>query len=157
MLRDPLPTAGPLGPSVKQPSTSVPCLSPNLNPQAPPPPPFPPFRTPAPGEGIEPEFLRYSYYTAGSGGAGPTILETSFLLAGEECTVYKEGKAFKLPPVSNPRDVDFGPGARARAYAKARRRARVEARPACDGAGAAVFLARAASRHRPPRRLPHHI
>lgn len=36
------------------------------------------------GEGIEPKWLRYSYYTAGSGGAGPTILETSFLLAGEE-------------------------------------------------------------------------
>jgi hypothetical protein len=54
--------------------------------------------------------LRYSYYTAGSGGAGPTILETSFLLAGEECTVYKEGQAYKLPPISNRRDVDFGPG-----------------------------------------------
>lgn len=55
--------------------------------------------------------LRYSYYTAGSGGAGPTILETSFLLAGEECTVYKDGQPFKLPPISNRRDVDFGPGA----------------------------------------------
>jgi hypothetical protein len=55
--------------------------------------------------------LRYSYYTAGSGGAGPTILETSFLLAGEECTVYKDGQPYKLPPISNRRDVDFGPGA----------------------------------------------
>jgi hypothetical protein len=54
--------------------------------------------------------LRYSYYTAGSGGAGPTILETSFLLAGEQCTVYKEGQAYKLPPISNRREVDFGPG-----------------------------------------------
>lgn len=54
--------------------------------------------------------LRYSYYTAGSGGAGPTILETSFLLAGEKCTVYKDGKAFELPPISNRREVDFGPG-----------------------------------------------
>ncbi len=35
------------------------------------------------GEGLEPKRLLYSYYTAGSGGAGPTILETSFLLAGE--------------------------------------------------------------------------
>lgn len=60
--------------------------------------------------GIEPEMLRYSYYTAGSGGAGPTILETSFLLAGEECTVYKDGQPYKLPPISNRRDVDFGPG-----------------------------------------------
>jgi hypothetical protein len=64
------------------------------------------------GEGIEPTMLRYSYYTAGSGGAGPTILETSFLLAGEQCTVYKEGQAYKLPPISNRREVDFGPGGR---------------------------------------------
>jgi hypothetical protein len=56
--------------------------------------------------------LRYSYYTAGSGGAGPTILETSMLLAGEECTVYKEGQSYQLPPISNRREVDFGPGAR---------------------------------------------
>ena len=54
--------------------------------------------------------MRYSYYTAGSGGAGPTILETSMLLAGEECTVYKGGEAFKLPPISDARSVDFGPG-----------------------------------------------
>jgi hypothetical protein len=54
--------------------------------------------------------LRYSYYTAGSGGAGPTILETSFLLAGEPCTVYRDGQPFTLPPISNRREVDFGPG-----------------------------------------------
>lgn len=46
-----------------------------------------------------------------TGGAGPTILETSFLLAGEDCTVYRGGEAFVLPAVSNPRTVDFGPGA----------------------------------------------
>ena len=62
--------------------------------------------------GIEPKWLRYSYFTAGSGGAGPTILETSLLLAGEEVVVYKEGKQFRLPPVSNRREVDFGPGGR---------------------------------------------
>ena len=62
------------------------------------------------GEGLEPTFLRYSYYTAGSGGAGPTILETSFLLAGETCTVYKENLSYELPPISNRRVVDFGPG-----------------------------------------------
>jgi hypothetical protein len=36
-----------------------------------------------------PQRLLYSYFTAGSGGAGPTILETSLLLAGEEVTVWK--------------------------------------------------------------------
>ncbi|EFJ44432.1 hypothetical protein VOLCADRAFT_95342 [Volvox carteri f. nagariensis] len=68
------------------------------------------YRTPPPGEGVEPKWLRYSYYTAGSGGAGPTILETSFLLAGEDVIVYKDGKEVILPPISNRREVDFGPG-----------------------------------------------
>eukprot|EP00983_Pelagomonas_calceolata_P110257 1159650-Pelagomonas_calceolata.AAC.8 len=63
------------------------------------------------GEGVEPNLLRYSYYTAGSGGAGPTILQTSFLLAGETVTVYKDGEKYELPPISNRREVDFGPGA----------------------------------------------
>ncbi|KAL8140188.1 LOW QUALITY PROTEIN: hypothetical protein V2J09_006209 [Rumex salicifolius] len=38
-----------------------------------------------------PEKLRFSYYTAGSGGAGPTILATSFLLLGEEVIAYSKG------------------------------------------------------------------
>lgn len=62
------------------------------------------------GESVEPKWLRYSYYTAGSGGAGPTILETSFLLAGEDVIVYKDNKEVVLPPISNRREVDFGPG-----------------------------------------------
>lgn len=61
---------------------------------------------------MEPNLLRYSYYTAGSGGAGPTILETSFLLLGEMVTVFKDDEKFELPPISNRRAVDFGPGAR---------------------------------------------
>ncbi|GFR50296.1 hypothetical protein Agub_g12486 [Astrephomene gubernaculifera] len=68
------------------------------------------YRTPAPGDGIDPQRLRYSYYTAGSGGAGPTILETSFLLAGEPVVVFKDGQQLSLPPVSERREVDFGPG-----------------------------------------------
>ena len=52
----------------------------------------------------------YSYFTAGSGGAGPTILNTTFLLAGEDVVAYKDGNAVTLPPVSNRRLVDFGPG-----------------------------------------------
>lgn len=63
------------------------------------------------GEGVEPSKLMYSYYTAGSGGAGPTILATTFLLAGEEAIVYREGKKYTYPPLSNRREVDFGPGA----------------------------------------------
>jgi hypothetical protein len=62
------------------------------------------------GEGVAPSMLRYSYYTAGSGGAGRTILETSMLLAGEPCIVWREGQRYELPPISNRREVDFGPG-----------------------------------------------
>jgi hypothetical protein len=28
----------------------------------------------------------------------------------KQVTVYKEGQAYKLPAISNKRDVDFGPG-----------------------------------------------
>ncbi len=41
---------------------------------------------------MEPLRLRYSYYTAGSGGVGPTILETSMLLAGEEVVAFRDGQ-----------------------------------------------------------------
>lgn len=42
---------------------------------------------------------RYYYYTAGSGGAGPTILATSFLLLGEEVIAYNKGLDPKLSKV----------------------------------------------------------
>jgi hypothetical protein len=41
---------------------------------------------------VEPRRVLYSYYTAGSGGVGPTILETSLLLAGEPVVVYANGE-----------------------------------------------------------------
>ncbi|RYR22380.1 hypothetical protein Ahy_B03g067664 isoform B [Arachis hypogaea] len=43
----------------------------------------------------KPERLRFSYYTAGTGGAGPTILATSFLLLGEEVIAYS--KEIRIP------------------------------------------------------------
>lgn len=63
-----------------------------------------------PADAPQPRRVLYSYFTAGSGGAGPTILNTTFLLAGEEVVAYKDGNAVTLPPVSNRRLVDFGPG-----------------------------------------------
>eukprot|EP00892_Ulva_mutabilis_P008194 jgi/Ulvmu1/5747/UM025_0001.1 len=72
------------------------------------------YRVPENGEGSEPQRLLYSYYTAGTGGVGPTILETTFLLAGEPTIAYKDGKEYVLPPVSERRCVDFGPGLRKR-------------------------------------------
>lgn len=58
----------------------------------------------------EPGRLRFSYYTAGSGGAGPTILATSFLLLGEDVIAYNNGKEIKLKPYSNMMTIDFGKG-----------------------------------------------
>jgi hypothetical protein len=39
---------------------------------------------------LNPSF-RFFYYTAGTGGAGPTILATSFLLLGEDVIAYNKG------------------------------------------------------------------
>lgn len=58
----------------------------------------------------EPERLRFYYYTAGSGGAGPTILATSFLLLGEEVVAYNKGEKIKLKPYSGMLNIDFGKG-----------------------------------------------
>jgi hypothetical protein len=63
-------------------------------------------------EGTQPQRLLYSYYTAGTGGVGPTILETTFLLAGEPVVVYKDGERLLVPPMTQRRNVDFGPGLR---------------------------------------------
>ncbi|CAL1409664.1 unnamed protein product [Linum trigynum] len=58
----------------------------------------------------EPERLRFYYYTAGSGGAGPTVLATSFLLLGEDVIAYNKGEKVKLKSFSGMVSVDFGKG-----------------------------------------------
>ncbi|KAL3653344.1 hypothetical protein CASFOL_003025 [Castilleja foliolosa] len=58
----------------------------------------------------KPQRLRFYYYTAGSGGAGPTILSTSFLLLGEEVVAYSKGEKIKLKPYTGMLNVDFGEG-----------------------------------------------
>ncbi|CAL4989725.1 unnamed protein product [Urochloa decumbens] len=60
----------------------------------------------------EPERLRFFYYTAGSGGAGPTILTTSFMLLGEDVIAYNKGEEIKLQPYSGALNIDFGKGVR---------------------------------------------
>ncbi|KAH7437244.1 hypothetical protein KP509_05G061700 [Ceratopteris richardii] len=62
-----------------------------------------------PDEG-RPEFMRFSYFTAGSGGAGPTILSTSFLLLGEDVLAYRRGEKVLLKPFTNGLIIDFGRG-----------------------------------------------
>ncbi|KAL5566684.1 hypothetical protein UlMin_029848 [Ulmus minor] len=58
----------------------------------------------------KPERLRFFYYAAGTGGAGPTTLVTSFLLLGEEVVAYNKGKKIKLKPYSGMLNIDFGRG-----------------------------------------------
>ncbi|KAL2983076.1 hypothetical protein AAZX31_12G020600 [Glycine max] len=58
----------------------------------------------------KPERLRFYYYTAGTGGAGPTILATSFLLLGEEVVAYNKGEKIRMRPYSGMLNVDFGKG-----------------------------------------------
>ncbi|KDP22125.1 hypothetical protein JCGZ_25956 [Jatropha curcas] len=58
----------------------------------------------------KPDRLRFYYYTAGTGGAGPTILATSFLLLGEEVVAYNKGEKIKLKPFSGMLNIDFGKG-----------------------------------------------
>ncbi|GJP42566.1 hypothetical protein CLOM_g2117 [Closterium sp. NIES-68] len=60
--------------------------------------------------GLQPKSLRFSYFTAGTGGAGPTILATSLHLLGEPATAFKDGQRLQLPAYSRQRLVDFGPG-----------------------------------------------
>ncbi|KAG6467389.1 hypothetical protein ZIOFF_074794 [Zingiber officinale] len=54
--------------------------------------------------------FRFFYYTAGSGGAGPTILATSFLLLGENVIAYNKGEMIKMKPYSGALNIDFGKG-----------------------------------------------
>ena len=48
---------------------------------------------------VEPRRVLYSYYTAGSGGVGPTIMETSLLLAGTPVTVFANGEKVSAGPL----------------------------------------------------------
>ncbi|KAL3653335.1 hypothetical protein CASFOL_003016 [Castilleja foliolosa] len=58
----------------------------------------------------QPERLRYNYFTAGSGGAGPGVLATSFYLIADEAVTYKNGEKINLKPYSNMLNIDFGKG-----------------------------------------------
>ena len=52
--------------------------------------------------------LRFSYFTAGSGGVGPTILATSILLLGEPATVVADGEESTADAFSRRMVVEFG-------------------------------------------------
>lgn len=56
------------------------------------------------------ERIRYSYFTAGSGGAGKTLIVTTLMLLGEQVVAFRDNQAVTAPPMSQPTTVDFGPG-----------------------------------------------
>eukprot|EP00808_Paulinella_micropora_P031117 g20067.t1 len=51
--------------------------------------------------------LSIQYFTAGTGGLGPTILTTSFLLLGQDAHVYANGQVVTVPPCSDIHKVNF--------------------------------------------------
>eukprot|EP01038_Epipyxis_sp_PR26KG_P013195 gene13195-17682_t len=51
----------------------------------------------------------FSFFTAGSGGAGPTILSATFLILGEEVLIYKNGNPIYKKSASDTFTTDFGP------------------------------------------------
>jgi len=52
----------------------------------------------------------FSFFTAGSGGAGQTILTATFLLLGENVLVYRDGKRLYYKSATDRRQADFGAG-----------------------------------------------
>lgn len=52
----------------------------------------------------------FSFFTAGSGGAGPTILSATFLILGEDVLTYKQGEEVFKSSATDAYSIDFGPG-----------------------------------------------
>lgn len=59
---------------------------------------------------VKPKNCRFNFFTAGSGGAGQTILTATFLLLGEPVLSYQNGSAVYFKTASDPISRDFGPG-----------------------------------------------
>ena len=67
----------------------------------------------AAGEGeapVTPTSLRFNYFTAGSGGAGPAALATSVLRCADDAVAIKDGERLAVRPASNREVIDFGTG-----------------------------------------------
>lgn len=62
----------------------------------------------APGQPCDGERVDLSFFTAGTGGAGVTIVSATFLLLCQPALCYKNGVQTDETPWSSPRLVDFG-------------------------------------------------
>ena len=58
--------------------------------------------------------LEFSFFTSGTGGAGPTIVSATFLLLCTPAAVYADGALVEREPWTGRRTADFGPGVGAR-------------------------------------------
>lgn len=60
------------------------------------------------GNNMEIESIDYSFFTAGTGNAGPTIVSATFLLLATQVLTYINGKRADIEPWTQIKDVDFG-------------------------------------------------
>ena len=60
------------------------------------------------------EDLEFSFFTSGTGGAGPTIVSATFLLLCTPAAVYADGELVMKEPWTEKRTAAFGPGVGAR-------------------------------------------
>jgi len=65
-------------------------------------------------KGEQPSRVRFNFFTAGSGGAGETILTATFLLLGEDVLTYVNGQQVWQKTATDGLTRDFGPGIGAR-------------------------------------------
>lgn len=56
----------------------------------------------------EPVSIDFSFFTAGTGGAGPTIVSATFLLLVTPALVFSRGRQIEKEAWSEPKNVDFG-------------------------------------------------
>lgn len=53
--------------------------------------------------------IDFSFFTAGTGNAGPTIVSATFLLLATPVLTFRGGKKTEIEPWTDPKDIDFGP------------------------------------------------
>ena len=61
-------------------------------------------------EEVDIESIDYSFFTAGTGNAGPTIVSATFLLLATPVITFLNGKRKDVEPWTEVRDIDFGKG-----------------------------------------------
>jgi hypothetical protein len=57
---------------------------------------------------MEVESIDYSFFTAGTGNAGPTIVSATFLLLATQALTFINGKRADIEPWTQMKDIDFG-------------------------------------------------